>query len=135
MIYLASPYSHPDPAVRRGRFILAAQTASLLTEYCSHAFVYSPITHGHAMHENRELPESWDFWRPRCRAAVMQSREVAFLIIDGWWESVGMATEYQWARDFHIKTRSYLLNVSETGTRHRLIETAYPIRFRVEPRP
>lgn len=130
MIYLASPYSHPDPAVRRGRARLAAVAASVLTELHAEVFVYSPITHGHAMDEQRQLPESWEFWRPRCRAAVERSSEVACLLLDHWWESVGMATEYRWAQELEIPTRSYMLDA-----RRRLRETPGPLRFSVEPRP
>ena len=132
MIYLASPYSHPDPVVRRGRAALAAKAASVLTEHTSHAMVYSPIVHGHAMNEHRALPLGWEFWRPRCRAAVELSTEVALLFLDRWWDSVGMATEYQWALEMKKPVRSYLLQLSP---RSRLIETVGPPRFNVEARP
>jgi hypothetical protein len=45
MIYLASPYSHPDPAVREARFREACRAAAKLMRLGQPAF--SPIVHGH----------------------------------------------------------------------------------------
>ncbi len=47
MIYLASPYSHPDPAVREQRFRAACRAAAELIR-AGHV-VISPVVHGHPM--------------------------------------------------------------------------------------
>ena len=45
MIYLASPYSHPDPSVREQRFQNACRIAAELMR--SGRIVYSPVAHSH----------------------------------------------------------------------------------------
>lgn len=45
MIYLASPYSHPDPAVEELRFEAACEAACKLMQQGHH--VFSPIAHTH----------------------------------------------------------------------------------------
>ena len=47
MIYVAAPYSHPDPAIRTQRFeVVTLYTAQLLK---SGLFAYSPLTHTHPL--------------------------------------------------------------------------------------
>ncbi len=49
MIYLASPYSHPDAVVREYRFRAACQAAASVMRSGQH--VFSPIAHSHAIAE------------------------------------------------------------------------------------
>ena len=59
MIYLASPYSHPDPAVRKERFHAACQARAELIR--AGWIVFSPIVHSHPLVEHG-VPTTWDFW-------------------------------------------------------------------------
>ena len=77
MIYLASPYSHPDPAVRHERRRVAA---SLLT------------AQGHPLVEHG-LPTHWGFWERFDREHLERCDEVAVLMLDCWRESVGVQAE------------------------------------------
>ena len=47
MIYLCSPYAHPDPAVREQRFDAACVTTAKLL--LGGDLVYSPVVHGHPL--------------------------------------------------------------------------------------
>lgn len=95
MIYLASPYSHPDPAVREERFRAACRaTAALLI---AGEVVFSPIVHSHALVEFA-LPTVWSFWERIDRAHLERCDEVAVLMLDGWQESVGVREEIGIAR-------------------------------------
>ncbi|MBX3399531.1 MAG: DUF1937 family protein [Gemmataceae bacterium] len=95
MIYLASPYSHPDPAVREERFRAACRaTAALLR---AGEVVFSPIVHSHPLVEF-ELPTAWSFWERIDRAHLKRCDEVAVLMLDGWRESVGVREEIGIAR-------------------------------------
>jgi Domain of unknown function (DUF1937). len=47
MIYLASPYSHPDPLVREARFDAACRAMADLVH--AGQIVFSPIVHGHPL--------------------------------------------------------------------------------------
>lgn len=60
MIYLASPYSDPDPAVREQRYEAAcAATVAMLR--AGHV-VFSPIVHSHPL-VAYGLPTDWAFWQ------------------------------------------------------------------------
>ena len=60
MIYLAGPYSDPDPFVRELRFIqLTNYAAELVT---LDIMVISPITHSHPIAVVEDLPTGWDYW-------------------------------------------------------------------------
>lgn len=55
MIYLASPYSHADPAVQRHRYKEAQRaTAEMMIEG---RVVFSPIAHSHPIAERFDLPD------------------------------------------------------------------------------
>ncbi|MCC7424464.1 MAG: DUF1937 family protein [Planctomycetaceae bacterium] len=90
MIYLASPYTHPDTQVREQRFREACRaTAGLML--AGHA-VFSPILHSHPL-VGHGLPAAWDFWERIDREHLQRCDEVLVLMLDGWEESVGVAAE------------------------------------------
>ena len=90
MIYLASPYSHPDPVVRHARFRAACRAAASLLR-AGHA-VFSPIAHSHPLVEHG-LPTQWGFWERFGREHLERCDEVVVLMLDGWRESVGVQAE------------------------------------------
>lgn len=96
MIYLASPYSHPDPAVREQRFRAACRAAVALLH--AGQVVFSPITHSHPLAQHG-LPENWQFWERYDRAFLERCDEVVVLTLDGWEESVGVQAEILIARE------------------------------------
>ena len=102
MMYLASPYSDPDPAVRHHRF----------REVCRHAarmmregeMVYSPIAHSHCI-ARFGLPIDWGFWEAHSRAMLSRCDSVAVLHLDGWDRSVGVRREIEIATTLGIPVR------------------------------
>jgi hypothetical protein len=111
MIYLASPYSHPDPAVREERFRAACRaTAALL-----HAgeVVFSPIVHSHPL-VAFAMPTAWSFWERIDRAHLERCDEVAVLMLDGWEESIGVREELRLARELGKPAR--FLDPDATGS-------------------
>ncbi len=95
MIYLASPYSNPDPAIREQRFRAACRAAAALLRV-GHA-VFSPIAYSHALVEHG-LPGGWSFWEHHDRELLARCDEVIVLQLDGWIESVGVQAEIALAR-------------------------------------
>lgn len=90
MIYVASPYSHPEVAVREQRFHDACvATARLLA---SGQPVFSPIVHGHPL-VDQGLPTDWPFWERFACNHLQRCDGVVVLTLDGWRESVGVAAE------------------------------------------
>jgi nucleoside 2-deoxyribosyltransferase len=90
MIYLASPYSHPDAAVREMRFRDACRAAAKLMRL-GHT-VFSPIAHGHCICTHG-LPTDWRFWEPFDRHHLERCDEVVVLTLDGWDASAGVQAE------------------------------------------
>lgn len=102
MIYLASPYSHPDPAIRTTRFRQVCWHAVRLMR--EGALVYSPIVHSHPLAE-LGLPGDWPFWVEHNRAMLERSDVLAVLQLPGWEESRGIAAELEIAGALGIPAR------------------------------
>jgi len=103
MIYLASPYSHPDPLIMKTRFLLAEQvTAAFLTR---RLWVYSPIVHCHELAQRYELPTDFAYWQEYNIDMLRRSDYLTVLTIPGWRESVGVAGEISVARMLSMPVR------------------------------
>jgi hypothetical protein len=102
MIYLASPYSHPDPAVRDQRFREACRATAWLMRRGN--AVFSPIVHGHPLVEHG-LPTDLSFWKPHIRAHLGRCTELRVLTQDGWEESEGVRYEMRLANALHMPVR------------------------------
>lgn len=95
-MYLASPYSHPDPEVRQQRFDAACAAAAALMR-TGHQ-VFSPIVHGHPLTQ-QGLPGDWSFWERHARWHLERCDEVVVLMLDGWDASEGVQAEIMIAGD------------------------------------
>lgn len=102
MIYMASPYSDPDPAVRSARFDAACKYAAEAMR--EGQLVYSPIAHSHALAE-RGLPGDWAFWAEHSRSMLQRCDALVVLTLPGWQESRGVAAEIGIARALGIPVR------------------------------
>lgn len=100
MIYLASPYSHPDPAVREQRFRAACRMAGELMR--QGVRVFSPIAHTHPIALEGDLPLGWDFWEQFDREMIAACEAVVVLTLDGWRESKGVTAEIAIAKELGI---------------------------------
>ena len=96
LIYLASPYSHPDPTVRNARYHAACVTTAALIQRGYP--VFSPIVHSHVLHTEHGLGGSWETWAKIDRALIGASSDVWVLCLDGWRESRGVKAEIEQAR-------------------------------------
>jgi hypothetical protein len=90
LVYLASPYSDPDPSVRAARHLAACRCTAAMMRDGLH--VFSPIVHGYAL-ETHGLPGDWDFWQGYDRLMLSRCNELAVLCLPGWRESVGVRAE------------------------------------------
>jgi nucleoside 2-deoxyribosyltransferase len=94
--YLASPYSHPDQAVREERYRAACRVAAALL--LAGQPVFSPIAHSHPL-VAYGLPADWSFWQRYDRELLARCDEVVVLMLAGWRESVGVREEIRIARE------------------------------------
>lgn len=99
MIYLASPYSHPDAAVRQARYAQACRFAARLCR--QGRLVYSPIAHSHPLAE-LGLPGDWGYWAEHNRHLLAACQEVVVLALPGWQESQGVAAELAYATELGL---------------------------------
>lgn len=109
LVYLASPYSHPNDTVRHARFHIACKVAAKLMH--QGVLVFSPIAHSHPIVVAGDLPTGWEFWEKYDRAVLSACRAVYVLILDGWEESIGIHAEIKIAKEMDIP----ILYVNEFG--------------------
>lgn len=99
MIYLASPYSHPNSAVRESRFRRVCKAAAgLIAGGCN---VFSPIAHSHPIEKYGELPPDVD-WIRMDEEHMERCDSLYILMLDGWKKSIGVAAEIKMAKKFGI---------------------------------
>lgn len=96
MIYLASPYTHPDPRVRQARFVAVCQVTGLLM--ATGLKIYSPIAQSHSivMHHvgDTPLPSDWSYWSAYDTEVLTRlCDEIYVLQLGGWADSAGVAAE------------------------------------------
>ena len=102
MIYLASPYSHPDPEVREQRFRDACEATALLIHEGN--IVFAPIVHSHSL-VGYGLPAGWDFWEQFASEHIRRCDEVVILTLDGWRDSEGVQAEIRIAGELGLPVR------------------------------
>lgn len=109
MIYLASPYSHPDPVEREKRYLEAMRKLRL---YILEGIAcFSPIVHSHEMAKIYNMGRAWEAWQQYNKEMLKHCWEVHILTLDGWRESEGIKQEIAWASEFEIPC----LEVSPVG--------------------
>lgn len=96
MIYLASPYSSPDPLIVKTRFLLAQQVTALMLQ--QGIYVYSPIVHCHEVSMAYSLPGDFAFWQGYNIDMLRRADALYILAIPGWKESTGVQEEIRFAR-------------------------------------
>ena len=90
--YLASPYSHEDPAIRAFRFEAAVQTAANII--MRGIPVVSPIAHSHYIFVTRpETGSDFEAWREVDETLLLACDEMWILDLPGWNVSNGIREE------------------------------------------
>jgi hypothetical protein len=100
IIYLASPYSHPDRVVRKWRYRMACHGTARLLE-AGH-LVYSPIVHSHPL-TAYGLPANWEYWRAMDEAMLRRCDALVVLKLPDWEQSQGVAAEIALARELGLR--------------------------------
>lgn len=91
LIYLASPYSHPDAAVREARFHAVCRAAAFYLKrgIC----VFSPIAHSHPIAVAGRMETGFTCWKMFDSLMMDRCDSMIVLMLDGWKESQGIAEE------------------------------------------
>lgn len=94
-LYLASPYSHDDPAVRQWRYEQAVDAGAMLAK--AGIWTFGPIAHSHEMCLRHEMPYTFEFWDEWNRVMIRRSGGLLVLRMDGWETSRGIKAELAYA--------------------------------------
>ena len=113
MIYLASPYSHPDAAMRKLRFDAACRAAAALLRVGE--TVFAPVVYCHALVAHG-LPVGWTFWESFDRNMLERCDEVAVLTLDRWRDRAGVQAEVRIARELGKPIRHVASPFGESPT-------------------
>ena len=95
-IYLASPYSHPDPAVRLRRYFAVRDATTWLLR--RQLWVYSPIVHCHDLVTSAGLPTDFAFWAEYNYVMIDHAEMLFVLTLEGHTASLGVAGERRYAQ-------------------------------------
>jgi len=97
LIYLSSPYNHPDPEVKEQRRKAACSAAGYLID--RGIPVHSPIAHNAAILEVTGGKTGWDIWKRQDLAMLKASTEMVILCLPGWEASEGIRGEFHAAME------------------------------------
>ncbi|GAF67587.1 unnamed protein product, partial [marine sediment metagenome] len=96
-VYLACPYSDPDPEVEKWRVEMADKAAAYLMEL--EYIVFSPITHSSRLSKYLgKASDDHDFWLKQDAAWLEACEELYVLRLPGWKKSFGVAWELGYAK-------------------------------------
>jgi uncharacterized protein DUF1937 len=103
MIYLASPYNHPDEDIREMRYHEALLAVKWLL--MEEMWVYSPIVHCHTLAKSHRLPHDIEFWWKYDSHMLTRADELMVLALEGWQDSIGIARECDFAYQLNKPVR------------------------------
>ena len=106
MIYLASPYSDPDPKIMESRALAAMRATVWLLAH--ELWAFSPIAHCHEMAKKFDLPKDYSFWQHYNKAMLRRSTSLYLLNISGLEASTGVQQELNFSQVLHLPV--YKLN-------------------------
>jgi hypothetical protein len=101
LIYLASPYSHPDDEVREDNYIVVSNIAAEMVS--NGDVVFSPISYGHNLLEFKDMPSNWGFWFNFCVTFLLKCDKLVVCKMPGWENSMGVTEEIEIARNCGIE--------------------------------
>lgn len=110
MIYLASPYSHPDPLRVQSRI---EQTMECFSNLCLQGHVvFAPVLMTHETCLAHSMPSDAGYWEGFNTQFLRRSNSMMVLCIEGWATSKGVWQEISLAKQLRLPV--YYINVSGT---------------------
>jgi hypothetical protein len=98
LVYLASPYSHPDKAVIKQRMEVLLKIDAMLSNDGMH--VISPL-YKHYTAEQESLPTDWEYWQKYCLLLLSKCDKMVVICYPGV-ASIGVAGELEYCKEHGI---------------------------------
>ena len=100
VIYVASPYNHPDDDFRYLNFLRVSKYSAKMI---ANGYVaLSPIAYGHPLLSYEKMPYDFEFWSNFCLSLLSKCDELHVLTLDGWDKSRGVLEEIEFAKNNSI---------------------------------
>ncbi len=101
LIYVAAPYSHPDPSVVEERMAAFTQLMVRLIEQGD--YPVSPLMN-HLLAEKipARFPLTWEYWEGYSRELLSRCDRLIVIGIAGWEDSTGVTAEIALAKELNI---------------------------------
>jgi len=103
MIYVASPFTDPNPLVEEKRYHQALDYTNGLLNKGYVAF--SPIVYGYQFHRKHGRSGDYETWLQLNNTMLFSAEEMHILKIPGWISSKGIAHEIQFAYRHDVPTK------------------------------
>ena len=103
MIYVASPYSHPDAVVRNIRYERVLYYCAELMKKGEVAF--SPIVYGHQFALLGQAQTDHIWWKKFNEYMLRSSKEMHVFMLAGWKESAGVNHEIDYADKLNLEVK------------------------------
>lgn len=103
LIYLASPYTHPNKLIEALRWRQVEEATAILLK--RDVLVFSPIVHCHSLATTYNMPGNFKFWQDYCLDMLTRCDEMWILQLDSWEKSAGITAEREYARINHKPIR------------------------------
>jgi len=100
LIYIASPYSGTEEEMQQRYEAVRDFTAKIMMD--GSVVPFSPIVHCHDIAQHHELPRTHEFWLHIDETYLRHCDELWVLMIPGWEDSFGVASEVKFANRLHI---------------------------------
>lgn len=95
MIYIASPYSHPDPFMRTLRYRQVHKYTRLCMD--KGETVFSPIVYGHEFTRDNDTAIPYQYWSEFNHQIILGCKLLRVLKLEGYKNSMGIAGEIAFA--------------------------------------
>lgn len=100
MIYVAAPYSDPDPAVKAERMRQFYEFDAML---CREGhFTVSPLYKVETA-KHGKIPDDWAYWQSYSENMLKRCDMMILLALDGWQDSVGVQGELEFCYEHGIQ--------------------------------
>lgn len=105
--YLASPYTHKNPDIKKGRATEAAKAAWFLMQMG--LTVYAPIASNYYIESVNALQTTYEDWVSIDTFMLENTRNLFVLHLDGWKESKGIYHEIKFLQEQNSKIACFIM--------------------------